>query len=604
MTGKGYLWACTALALICTSHGVVQMIDTPEAFAEFERSVNTGTDYYGDTVIVDADIDFSSYAGRIRPIGDSRESYFRGTFRAQGHVISNLIINTTARYAGLFGYTRGATIKNAILDETVHIISSYASSGNTFVGSFLGKCFTSDGPCVLQNLMSRASVQFSGRTESDAIVGGITGGCEYSGYYCNIRSCANYGEVVFSGMASWFSEIGGVIGLCEGTEAKRCKVHNSLNYGSVTNNGTAKDVVIGGIVGNMYGTTSVQNCVSVGHIDNKKPARFNHVGALAGYAFTDVSVVIRDYWTPNVGVDRPVGFNRSEVRVQDAVLTELDSSMISSLNTNAGQNSWDNWVLNINWSTFTFAVNNRVVFVTNQRLIILANHLMDVGFTYLGNFYGANLSRPVTDYVVTEDTNLTSWWLVNQYVLTYVFNETYNESTVVSFMKDLTLPELPPREGYTLYWCTKDNATCNPETMLPYNLTLYPNWVMPQSSFIMSYIDSTSAGGVSRYVKVTFDITNIWTSEVEAVVKEHAGDVEHEIIAIDDAGMTTDVTIKFANLEDSVRFVTNVKMSKKHAMEHDRITRVVYLDESLFDAANSLFPLSFFIFLFFYHLLK
>ena len=179
--------------------------------------------------------------------------------------------------------------------------------------------------------------------------------------------------------------------------------------------------------------------------------------------------------------------------------------------------------------------------------------------------------------------------------MTFVYNATYNESVVLPFMGGITLPELPPVEGYVLNWCSADNSTCNPDEMLTQNLTLYPIWTIPKlsSSSFNPPEDSGSIGSVSRYVKITFDIENIWTSEVEAVIKEHGGECKHKIVSIDDLGSTTDVTIMFDEVEDAESFLSSIVASRKHAFEQDRIIKIVYVDESLFSGGCIVKPFTF-----------
>ena len=72
---------------------------------QFSKNVNSGTSYSGTTVFLDADIDFSGgFSGKFEPIGTD-DSNFQGTFDGQGYTISNLAINSSSQYVGLFGYS-------------------------------------------------------------------------------------------------------------------------------------------------------------------------------------------------------------------------------------------------------------------------------------------------------------------------------------------------------------------------------------------------------------------------------------------------------------------------------------------------------------------
>ena len=104
-------------------------------FISFVSSVNSGTNYSGTTVFLDSDL---SLAGKsFEPIGDYYYNYFRGVFDGQGHVISNFIMNSTSRFAGLFGISRGLTIKNVILDSSCSITSTFSGSNYVWTGSIM-----------------------------------------------------------------------------------------------------------------------------------------------------------------------------------------------------------------------------------------------------------------------------------------------------------------------------------------------------------------------------------------------------------------------------------------------------------------------------------
>ena len=73
-------------------------------FIRFKDNVNDGTSYSGTTVLLDSDLDLTGKT--FVPIGTS-SSYFLGVFDGQGHVISNLVMNSSSLYAGVLGYAEG-----------------------------------------------------------------------------------------------------------------------------------------------------------------------------------------------------------------------------------------------------------------------------------------------------------------------------------------------------------------------------------------------------------------------------------------------------------------------------------------------------------------
>ena len=90
-------------------------------FIQFKDNVFEGNNYSGTTVFLGSDIDFTGKS--IVPIGNEI-NYFSGIFNGQGHMISNLKMNSTTQYVGLFGYSGGLSIKNVILGSPCSIASS------------------------------------------------------------------------------------------------------------------------------------------------------------------------------------------------------------------------------------------------------------------------------------------------------------------------------------------------------------------------------------------------------------------------------------------------------------------------------------------------
>ena len=99
-------------------------ISSASDLIQFSKNVSSGTSYFGTTVFLDADIDFSGgLSEQFEPIGKissySNNYYFQGTFDGQGHTISDLAMNSSSQYVGLFGYSKGATIRNVVLDSSL-----------------------------------------------------------------------------------------------------------------------------------------------------------------------------------------------------------------------------------------------------------------------------------------------------------------------------------------------------------------------------------------------------------------------------------------------------------------------------------------------------
>lgn len=87
-------------------------ITTAEELVQFSNSVNSGTSYQGQRVVLGGNIDLNSVV--ISPIG-TQNSPFQGEFDGQGYDISNLTIASGQNHQGLFGYVSGGVIENVDL---------------------------------------------------------------------------------------------------------------------------------------------------------------------------------------------------------------------------------------------------------------------------------------------------------------------------------------------------------------------------------------------------------------------------------------------------------------------------------------------------------
>jgi hypothetical protein len=178
------------------------------------------------------------------PIGDN-SSPFTGTYNGNGHTISNLTINNgDLNYAAMFGYTSGATIKNAILSNVS--ISGGQNVNQACVAGIVG--MNTNNTVVERCHVTGGTI--TGATNE--FTGGIAGG---NG--ATIRYCSNAATVQSGNYDSGSSPAtGGIAGINYGT------VEDSFNTGTVTvgNTGTA-----GGIVGFGYSNT-VERCYSTGNV--------------------------------------------------------------------------------------------------------------------------------------------------------------------------------------------------------------------------------------------------------------------------------------------------------------------------------------------------
>lgn len=107
------------------------------AFNVFTAQVNDGTSYEGTTVFLGEDLEFSNEESRLfNPIGNQSCS-FSGVFDGQGYVIRNLAVTSSLQHVGVFGFLKGATIRNLVIDEACSVKSDFNSDTCPFSSAVL-----------------------------------------------------------------------------------------------------------------------------------------------------------------------------------------------------------------------------------------------------------------------------------------------------------------------------------------------------------------------------------------------------------------------------------------------------------------------------------
>ena len=259
-------------------------INSVDEFIAFSNDVNSGGNYSGTTVYLEADIDFTGDLSRqFNPIGVNGTNLFQGTFDGQGHLVSNLTIETSLQFVGLFGLSEKAVIRNVIMDSSCSIVSRYEGSDNGYVGGISGYCRLSQvsvtGTCRISNSVNLGSVSFDGSTENLLYLGGIVGRICWQ----VITNCANYGAITASGNVGNNSYVGGIVGMAGGGAGGgltgQYQITNCLNYGIITHRCTSNTSYVGGIAGN-GGHSTISNCVNCGSFNAITPV--NSTGDIVG----------------------------------------------------------------------------------------------------------------------------------------------------------------------------------------------------------------------------------------------------------------------------------------------------------------------------------
>lgn len=237
-----------------------------------------------------ADIDMSTVCGKEKgawtPIG-VKEHIFSGVFDGNGHSVSNLYINGTTHYQGLFGIVSGARIQNLTIASGT-ITSKYGSTG-----AVVGYASST----VIENCHNYTNVSCV------KFAGGIIG---YLSKDAVVTRCHNEGAI--SSGDDWGS--GGIAGA-----TSDATVDNCYNLGVVS--GESR---VGGIVGSYERTSVVKNCYSIGA---NKGSRIT--GPIIGYEEASNSAVYTNCYFNSVS------FSSSVDAAKNVTLDQFKSGEITYL---------------------------------------------------------------------------------------------------------------------------------------------------------------------------------------------------------------------------------------------------------------------------------
>ena len=266
------------------------------------RSANdrdTYGDYNGDGTIDTIKDELTKGAGFI-PIGISYKCSFQGTFDGNNCTIKNIRINdTTHGYAGLFGYTENATIKNIGISGSISSNYTYA-----YVGGIVG-----DGSStIITNCNNTASIN-ARSSSSSADAGGI------AGYGSIIKNCYNTGSVNSNSSSTAYA--GGIAGSAS-------SITNSYNKGTIYAHGndSGRGVYTGGIAGMASG---ISNCYNVGNTScsNSYNSNYAYRGGVSG---STSGTIKNSYWlstTATKGVGNATTDTTTSLTIEEMQSEEL-----------------------------------------------------------------------------------------------------------------------------------------------------------------------------------------------------------------------------------------------------------------------------------------
>lgn len=222
------------------------LIEDVDDLKKLAEKVNGGTTYEKTYFKLTANIDLNNEPNWT-PIGKSGLP-FQGTFDGYGYQITNLKISNGGQYAGLFGYTKGAVIKNCNVTGEIN--------GYNHTGGIVGSANVNT---KIRNCSFQGNVEGNGEKRG-GIVGHTSIGCDVSG--CFVTGTVT-GEKFVGGIAGWGA----------GT------IKNCYALANVT----ATGVSAGGIAGYYCSNFTIENCYYSGNVSAK------WAGGIAGYVSESIS---------------------------------------------------------------------------------------------------------------------------------------------------------------------------------------------------------------------------------------------------------------------------------------------------------------------------
>ncbi len=212
------------------------------------------------------------------PIGKDKKEPFCGVFDGNGFSIKGLQVihsDSKTHYAGLFGYVKGAVIKNLTMNDcTVNVgISSSKEEATVAVGTVAG--FAEDSTIT---------------------------NCYSTSY---LKTHASGGDTFYD---KPYSYGGGIVGIIKNTVLRGCSNVGEVSAKSTTNS-KRTSVCIGGVVGYIYPSSTVEYCFNAGTVsadvktEGIKSNGLAYTGGIAGCSYESNISACRNDGTVNAFVD-------------------------------------------------------------------------------------------------------------------------------------------------------------------------------------------------------------------------------------------------------------------------------------------------------------
>ncbi|MCL2846260.1 MAG: hypothetical protein FWE38_01065 [Firmicutes bacterium] len=278
--------------------------------ADFRSRVNSGNNFFGQTVSLQADIDMAGTPSWI-PIGNTTANFFAGTFEGNGFFIRNFHFNSTAHNMGFFGFTRGAMVRNlTFTDVDIH------TTGNNIgvvVGTSIAQ-ITIDTVAIINGSISNTTGNnvggFVGEAQAtqnsithsylDNVV--IRGGVNIGGFVGTTPSVTvtnSYFEGEIHGtqwVTSTSARIGGIVGTLTQLAGSEQTLIRDVAVSAVMTDHARHNAMAGGVIGMVTSTVGarIQNVLLTVNIEVSSitSSTYSVAGGFVGWINANNSVSI------------------------------------------------------------------------------------------------------------------------------------------------------------------------------------------------------------------------------------------------------------------------------------------------------------------------
>ena len=226
------------------------------------------------------------------------------------------------------------------------------------------------------------------------------------------------------------------------------------------------------------------------------------------------------------------------------------------------QTLYAHWTINNYTLTFDFDNGTEPeVRVLDYNIPIVYPYVSREGYTFDG--WDNNIAN-----MPAYDITIAAHWTINNYTLTFDFDNGTVEEKILAFNETIEYPENLARTGYEfLRW----NSTIT--NMPAHNLTIKALWNEIPTAFI----------------EIVFSAKNMNEKDVREIISKFTQDADYEIKAIEPDDEGTRVFLKFNDITEAENFIETIRGSSGH----DKTIKKVNFIEDIQSLSLPLEPLSF-----------